>query len=605
MIKDSVRKIFPKHSVQVSPLLLISIMLLSLKSLAFVFLIYNLDVVPDNVFLLVILYVYRYLPPIILICSIALLFSGKGQNYYLIISHIFISILLFIDIVFFRAFAKFPSIQDASSALYTPDLSATIIGLMHWHDILWVIDILLIILISIRFSKHKNSRNLLVMVVCMTISLTSMLGYLTEDDKVCDQKNLIGTLSPIGYHLYDLKSNYTHSEIELTSSQVESVQNFFETNSKLTMNEAEQDEYFSRLAGKNIIIIQVESLENVMIGKEYNGTEITPNLNQLVDKGYYFDHIYEQVGSGNSADAEFLLNTSIYPLKNGSAFVRHPNNTYLTLPNLFQEDGYRTVAVHGDDAEFWNRENVYPKLGYDEFISEEMFSSHEVIGLGQSDRILFEEALECVADLSNDDEPYFLSLITTTSHAPFELPDENNVLSIQSEDNNIVTDYYQTISYVDTWLGYFIKELESSNVMKDTAIVIYGDHEGIHKYYPKQIGERIQDNNLGIPLIVYCPEIFENGKNIDTIGGQIDLYPTIAHLWGITPSRYSNHIMGSNLLDKEDYVILMNGSTLGEGADSSWLNEAREVADLVIKSDYFGKYESNELLDRNIAAAQD
>lgn len=48
------------------------------------------------------------------------------------------------------------------------------------------------------------------------------------------------------------------------------------------------NEYLGMAKGKNLIYIQVESLENFVIGKTVNGKEITPNLNKLVQKSLYF-----------------------------------------------------------------------------------------------------------------------------------------------------------------------------------------------------------------------------------------------------------------------------------------------------------------------------
>ena len=53
-------------------------------------------------------------------------------------------------------------------------------------------------------------------------------------------------------------------------------------------------------------MIQVESMQDFVIGREYEGQELTPNLNALIEgNATYFDNFYQQVGSGNTSDAEF------------------------------------------------------------------------------------------------------------------------------------------------------------------------------------------------------------------------------------------------------------------------------------------------------------
>ena len=36
-------------------------------------------------------------------------------------------------------------------------------------------------------------------------------------------------------------------------------------------------------------------------------------MNQLADGGLYFPHVFQQIGQGNTSDAEFAVNSSIYP----------------------------------------------------------------------------------------------------------------------------------------------------------------------------------------------------------------------------------------------------------------------------------------------------
>ena len=75
------------------------------------------------------------------------------------------------------------------------------------------------------------------------------------------------------------------------------------------------NEYFARSKGKNLIYIQVESLENFVIGQKINGKEITPNLNKLVQSSLYFPNTFEQVNEGTSSDADLMVNTSMLPLR--------------------------------------------------------------------------------------------------------------------------------------------------------------------------------------------------------------------------------------------------------------------------------------------------
>src|SRR5699024_691141 len=97
-------------------------------------------------------------------------------------------------------------------------------------------------------------------------------------------------------------------------------------------------ELFGAAKGKNIIKIHLESFQTFLIDYKLHGEEVTPFLNSLVhdkDQDFtYFDNFFHQTEQGKTADAEFILDNSIYGLSQGAAFVTRGNNTYQALPAI-------------------------------------------------------------------------------------------------------------------------------------------------------------------------------------------------------------------------------------------------------------------------------
>ncbi|MFP3338857.1 LTA synthase family protein, partial [Micrococcus sp. SIMBA_131] len=118
---------------------------------------------------------------------------------------------------------------------------------------------------------------------------------------------------------------------------------------------------------KNLVIVQGESLNDFVIGLKVNGEEITPNLNELIQKSHYFTNIYTQIGKGNTSDAEFIVNNSLFPAEKESGYSAYENAAFQSLPILLNEEAYRTSVAHGNDPDFWNRKAAYPAQGFDEF----------------------------------------------------------------------------------------------------------------------------------------------------------------------------------------------------------------------------------------------
>ena len=102
---------------------------------------------------------------------------------------------------------------------------------------------------------------------------------------------------------------------------------------KNSLSVTEPGKYFGIGKNRNLIVIQVESLQNFVVNKKYGDTEITPNLNYLINNdSFYFPNYYQQLGLGNTSDAEFITNNSIYPTTEGQAYSLYQNNEFYGLP---------------------------------------------------------------------------------------------------------------------------------------------------------------------------------------------------------------------------------------------------------------------------------
>lgn len=115
--------------------------------------------------------------------------------------------------------------------------------------------------------------------------------------------------------IYDAIQSFESStqRVLADSSDITEVENY--TKSKYAEpNEA----YFGKGEGKNIIKIHLESFQSFLIDFELHGEEVTPFLNSLVNdqsQGFtYFDNFFHQTEQGKTADAELIMDTSLYGL---------------------------------------------------------------------------------------------------------------------------------------------------------------------------------------------------------------------------------------------------------------------------------------------------
>lgn len=329
-----------------------------------------------------------------------------------------------------------------------------------------------------------------------------------------------------------------------------------------TYETQKEGKLFGIAEGRNVVFIQMESFQNMMIGADYYGQEITPFLNGFIEdeSTIYFDNFYSQIGGGNTSDAELAANNSLFGAIESYSYQLFEDNYFKGLPWLLKEKGYSTSVMHGFRKDFWNRENIYPNLGIDTFYGDEDFENDNIKGIGAgnitgiSDSAFFEQAVEKMKQLK---EPYYNMLITLSTHNPFGLPPELSELKLKAEDRNLVGRYYDSIHYADKCLGEFFEKMKEEGLYENSVFVMYGDHFGLSKADPnvdklvsRWLGhEYTYDNMANVPLMIHIPGEKVN-RTVSISGGQVDILPTVAYLLGF--ESLDTLYLGQNLLTAEE-----------------------------------------------------
>ncbi|UQZ36360.1 hypothetical protein C2I18_24220 [Paenibacillus sp. PK3_47] len=185
---------------------------------------------------------------------------------------------------------------------------------------------------------------------------------------------------------------------------------------------------------------------------------------------------------GNTANIEFeaLTGMSMYFLKDGSIPYQQRIVKMSSLPSIvsiLKERGYRALALHPFDGTFYNRNRVYPVLGFDSFTSEQDLEHAErMTPAGYiTDKFAVEEA---VRQLKSSREPAFLHLVTMQNHFPFTKglngPNTIKVQGLPSAYTDEFETYVQNTKLTDEALAYLQQELKT--IERRTVVVFWGDH---------------------------------------------------------------------------------------------------------------------------------
>jgi phosphoglycerol transferase MdoB-like AlkP superfamily enzyme len=550
-----------------------------------------------------------YIAFALIFLSFSLLFKGKGRIIYSFIIDFLLTLLILIDVWYFRGFLTVPSVLVLNQMSNLDNMSGSIISMMSKLDIIFLLDFMVLAIYAYIYrksftKKHKRAIKTslcslilpILFVVYVPFSITVLNNKAVQNAYLFegyDKSNTARYFSPIGYHIIDLYTVYRDSKpYKLSEQDKMDINELFE----IKKEDLPNNEYFARSKGKNLIYIQVESLETFVIGKEINDKEITPNLNKLVKSSLYFPNTFEQVNEGTSSDCDLMVNTSILPLRSGSTFFRYPNTNYNSLPNLLEYEGYSTIAIHPDKGSFWNYKNGLVGIGFDKFNDFYSFNVDEQIGLGISDKSYFEQV---VPMLQNEKQPFYTETVTLTSHGPFDLPEEYRDLELDPElDKSELGGYFESIRYTDKQIGNFLNLLDKEGLLQNSVIVIMGDHTGVHKYYNSSIDQLsnkqdwyLNTGNPIVPLIIYDPS-YKEGKTFDKLyNGQIDVMPTLLYLLGVDKEKYENTALGRNLLNtNKSFAVITNGTLKGgenlTDKEKEVYKKSLDVSDKMIRANY-------------------
>jgi len=490
----------------------------------------------------------------------------------LVVSLIFVSQYLYFS--YSGGFLQASSLMYSKEALY---ITGTIKTLLAWRLVFFATGPLSVLAVFFVTRKRLAEAKLSLWGkagALAAIILISGSGYAYLES--AESKEIVNTVNLFSSgKLYSIDTMVARTGV--VNYFLEDMMHFASTRHKATPEEkkfvadwnakrplpAPADKTFGLARGRNLILIQVESLENILIGKKIGEQEITPHLNQLAKDGMYFDNYYSMIGPGNTADAEFETLNSLYALPDEVAFVGHAYDDYQALPALLKQNGYGTYALHGDVPSFWNRANIYPRLGYDNVLSRNDFSIKPSVCF---EDLCDDDFLQQAADkMKSFPQPFMATVITLSSHTPFELPDNLKTLDIP-QDMQLTWQqrgYLESIHYADAALGAFVDRLKQSGLYDNSLMLIYGDHQSytdiaavLDHDQPAFLSE-LQKNQ--VPLIVLAPQMDLHGVNT-TPASHLDLYPTVSSLLGIAAPH---SVLGQDMLAARDPVVVQRELATG------------------------------------------
>lgn len=232
----------------------------------------------------------------------------------------------------------------------------------------------------------------------------------------------------------------------------------------------------------NVIVIMDEAFSDLaVLGELKTNKDYMPFIHSLQQgaDNTITGNLNVSVLGGNTANTEFefLTGHTMAFLPQGSvAYQQYLRNPEPSLASYFKELGYSTVAIHPYYADGWDRDRVYPLLGFDKFLAKDDFQTAQKLRGYISDEACFQKIRELYEE-KEPGEPLFVFNVTMQNHSGYdeEFDNFNPDITVEGITSPALGRYLSLLKRTDQAFEKLVKYL--SKAEEDTVIVFFGDHQ--------------------------------------------------------------------------------------------------------------------------------
>ena len=518
---------------------------------------------------------------------------------------------------YFKVFFDFSILSAASEG--SSYLLDTLKDISLWMYIIMIISLGCMILAYRTFNKNRsnNKKGLLktlILVIIIHLILPFTFGRATvtlEWNAWSNKRNIYNSFNDnnksmqlVGFFEYNFRNiyiNYFREKEDESDESLDFLNDIFNGENDT------QNSYTGIFEGKNLIILQLESIDSFLTTKE-----IMPNLYSLKEKSINFlDHYSFVNGGGSTFNSEFMVNTGYAtPYSyNRNAYTFSKNNFDYSLPNLFKSVGYTVNAFHMNSSEYYSRGVNYKNFGYNSYnglkdLGTYTDKSYEL----DTELLLNEEFNSKIFNIENPLNERFVSyIISYSAHTPFakEKGVCNMLLSEEEkEDVNFLPTELDCLKIqakeTDDMIGLLIENLKEKGLYDNTVIVAFADHY-VYTLTDKTILDYYKDtsNNLinHTDFFIWSSDI--KPIEIKKTTSQLNIMPTLLNLFNLYVNK--NYYIGEDALDS-DYLgyVFFNDYSWYDG--KRYVNASSEIIKGLPATDeyiYSMSQKINQLIQKN------
>ncbi len=376
-----------------------------------------------------------------------------------------------------------------------------------------VVEIGLICLLNVKRRNRKDSRRWQQAAVVGAFGIFVILAEYTPDvgywNITADTQN-VGYLNAfVAYARRDMKLD---KPIGYTTKKVEEMLAAYK---KSGTSRAEQ-------VTPNIIVLMNESFADLPTVYDFDtnidGMPYIHSLTKNTVKGSMLVSVFG--GSTANTEYEFLTGNTLAFLNTGSVpYIQYVKREQESLATELKYMGYRTIAFHPYSPGNYNRDTVYPYLGFDEFIScdNELPYCDSLRGY-VTDSADVKDVLD-IYETQKENAPLFIFNVTMQNHGGYNRNQSELEVTVKPKDKDL--QYVQLLEYLslvkksdeafEELTDYFKKQPEK------TIILMFGDHQpGLDQEIYQTFGAEDLESVYTVPFVIWANYDIDEEENIYT-----------------------------------------------------------------------------------------
>ncbi len=282
----------------------------------------------------------------------------------------------------------------------------------------------------------------------------------------------------------------------------------------------------------NVVIISIDTLRKDHLGCYGYHRNTSPNIDRLAHKGVIFKNAFSN--SAWTVPGHMSLLTGLLPSNHGLIYYPYPGqiqDNITTLGTMLQRQGFLTRGFYGAGY-------VSPRFGFGNGFHQyttggNNFENNINQCLGWVEKaknfrfMLFFHGFNCHNPFNPSSEFDIFSKNYNGNYSVDKLYREYKLPENREDIEYVIDKYDATILGADFILGKLFAKLEELKILSKTLIIITSDHgHGFGEHESFGHVTQLYDEVINIPLILYAPGIFPEGKEIDDLVSLIDVLPT-------------------------------------------------------------------------------